>query len=76
MFSNALREYGAVPADRTHTGAAQATEHSTADRAATRRAVDVRRFGWIRPLAGEYAFNFPNVAQRARPGSRLRRRLP
>jgi bacillithiol biosynthesis cysteine-adding enzyme BshC len=25
-------------------------------------AVDVRRFGWIRPLAGEYAFNFANVA--------------
>ena len=62
MFSNALREYGAVPADRTHTGAAQATEHSTADSAATRMAVDVRRFGWIRPLVGEYAFNFSNVA--------------
>jgi bacillithiol biosynthesis cysteine-adding enzyme BshC len=25
-------------------------------------AVDVRRFGWIRPLAGEYAFNFAAVA--------------
>ncbi len=28
----------------------------------TRTAIDVRRFGWIRPLAGEYAFNFPRVA--------------
>jgi bacillithiol synthase len=28
----------------------------------TRTAIDVRRFGWIRPLAGEYAFNFGRVA--------------
>jgi bacillithiol synthase len=28
----------------------------------TRTAIDVRRFGWIRPLAGDYAFNFSNVA--------------
>jgi bacillithiol biosynthesis cysteine-adding enzyme BshC len=28
----------------------------------TRTAIDVRRFGWIRPLAGDYAFNFDNVA--------------
>jgi bacillithiol biosynthesis cysteine-adding enzyme BshC len=62
MFSNALREYGAVPADRTHTGAAQATEPGTAESAATRIAVDVRRFPWIRRLAGDYAFNFANVA--------------
>jgi bacillithiol biosynthesis cysteine-adding enzyme BshC len=27
-----------------------------------RMAVDVRRFGWIRPLAGDYAFNFPRIA--------------
>jgi bacillithiol synthase len=27
-----------------------------------RTAIDVRRFGWIRPLAGEYAFNFGQVA--------------
>jgi bacillithiol synthase len=30
--------------------------------AAARLAVDVRRFPWIRPLAGEYAFNFDRVA--------------
>jgi bacillithiol synthase len=28
----------------------------------TRTAIDVRRFDWIRPLAGEYAFNFARVA--------------
>jgi bacillithiol synthase len=28
----------------------------------TRTAIDVRRFGWIRPLAGDYAFNFSRVA--------------
>jgi len=28
----------------------------------TRTAIDVRRFSWIRPLAGDYAFNFGNVA--------------
>jgi bacillithiol synthase len=60
MFSNALREYGAVSADRTT--AAEATEHKAAKNAATRIAVDVRRFGWIRPLAGDYAFNFSNVS--------------
>jgi bacillithiol biosynthesis cysteine-adding enzyme BshC len=27
-----------------------------------RLGVDVRRFSWIRPLAGDYAFNFKNVA--------------
>jgi bacillithiol biosynthesis cysteine-adding enzyme BshC len=28
----------------------------------TRLAVDVREFGWIRPLAGDYAYNFSAVA--------------
>jgi bacillithiol biosynthesis cysteine-adding enzyme BshC len=28
----------------------------------TRTAIDVRRFSWIRPLAGDYAFNFASVA--------------
>jgi len=27
-----------------------------------RTAIDVRRFSWIRPLAGDYAFNFASVA--------------
>ena len=51
MVWNALREYEAVSADS-----------STAAGEATRLAVDVRRFPWIRPLAGEYAFNFAQVA--------------
>jgi len=29
---------------------------------AARVGVDLRRFGWIRPLASDYAYNFPNVA--------------
>ncbi len=28
----------------------------------TRRGLDVRRFGWIRPLAGDYAYNYSNVS--------------
>ena len=35
---------------------------TTAAAAATRVAVDVRRFPWVRPLAGEYASNFASVA--------------
>ncbi|MGH9372283.1 MAG: bacillithiol biosynthesis cysteine-adding enzyme BshC [Vicinamibacterales bacterium] len=30
--------------------------------AATRLGVDVRRFPWVRPLAGDYAFNFSHIA--------------
>ena len=48
MLQNALREYDPVSADASSTAA--------------RLAVDVRRFPWMRPLAGEYAFNFANVA--------------
>jgi hypothetical protein len=53
MLQNALREYDLVSADASTTAAA----------AATRVAVDVRRFPWVRPLAGEYASNFASVAQ-------------
>jgi bacillithiol biosynthesis cysteine-adding enzyme BshC len=53
MLWKALREYGSVPADPSATAAPGA---------ATRLAVDIRRFSWVRPLAGEYAFNFGNVA--------------
>ncbi|MGH9372423.1 MAG: bacillithiol biosynthesis cysteine-adding enzyme BshC [Vicinamibacterales bacterium] len=35
---------------------------TAASGAATRLAVDVRRFAWVRPLAGDYAFNFGNIA--------------
>jgi bacillithiol synthase len=50
MFQRALREYEAVSSDVAFTGGS------------TRTAIDVRRFGWIRPLAGDYAFNFASVA--------------
>ena len=52
MFQNALREYELVSADASTTAAA----------AAARVAVDVRRFPWVRPLAGEYASNFASLA--------------
>jgi bacillithiol synthase len=42
-----------VPADPT-------TAHAPG--AAARLAVDVRRFPWIRPLAGDYAFDFGSIA--------------
>jgi len=48
MLQKALREYEAVSAE------------STLERAPA--SVDVRRFPWIRPLAGEYAFNFERIA--------------
>ena len=53
MLRNALREYEAVPADSSTAGG---------EVSATRLAVDVRRFPWVRPLAGDYAFNFSKIA--------------
>ena len=53
MVWNALREYDSVSAEPSTTAAPGA---------ATRLAVDVRRIPWVRPLAGDYAFNFSNVA--------------
>ena len=53
MVENALREYDPVSADASSTAAAGTS---------TRLAVDVRRFPWMRPLTGDYAFNFSNVA--------------
>jgi bacillithiol biosynthesis cysteine-adding enzyme BshC len=50
MFYDALREYETVAADTTFVDGS------------TRTAVDVRRFDWIRPLAGDYAFDFEKIA--------------
>lgn len=50
MLQKALREYGAVSAESTLTDGS------------ARVAIDVRRFPWIRPLAGDYAFDFERVA--------------
>jgi bacillithiol biosynthesis cysteine-adding enzyme BshC len=52
----ALREYEPVPAEPISSAA---IDESGRLRAV---AVDVRRLPWIRPLAGDYAFNFANVA--------------
>ena len=50
MICKALREYEAVTAETTFADGS------------TRTAIDVRRFGWIRPLAGDYAFDFAKIA--------------
>jgi len=50
MFYGALREYEAVSAETTFADGS------------TRTAIDVRRFGWMRPLAGDYAFDFAKIA--------------
>ncbi|HVH57728.1 MAG TPA: bacillithiol biosynthesis cysteine-adding enzyme BshC [Vicinamibacterales bacterium] len=47
MFQKALREYEAVP---------------PAEDVASCSGIDVRRLGWVRPLAGEYSSNFATVA--------------
>ena len=55
-FPSALREYDTVSADSA--ASAPATDQAGRLRAS---AIDVRRFPWIRPLAGDYAFNFKQV---------------
>ncbi len=56
-FPTALREYGTVSAD-------SAASVPASDQVGHVRAqpVDVRRFPWIRPLVGDYAFDFARVA--------------
>ena len=54
-FPKRLREYERVPAEPTTSASADPTGRLKAT------AVDVRRFPWIRPLAGDYAFNFKQV---------------
>ncbi|HSC29133.1 MAG TPA: bacillithiol biosynthesis cysteine-adding enzyme BshC [Vicinamibacterales bacterium] len=61
MVSNALRQYGTVASDQVSTATPGPSAAST-EGGSTRLAVDVRRFGWIRPLAGDYAFDFDKVA--------------
>ena len=54
-FRKRLREYERVPAEPTTSASADPTGRLRAT------PVDVRRFPWIRPLAGDYAFNFAQV---------------
>jgi bacillithiol biosynthesis cysteine-adding enzyme BshC len=43
--------------------AASGDASSSLAEGSARTAIDIRQFGWIRPLAGEYAFNFEHVAE-------------
>jgi bacillithiol synthase len=64
MLQKALREYEAVSPESTFDsltdGGARTAGEGSAERSHLR--IDVRRFPWIRPLAGEYAFNFERIA--------------
>jgi bacillithiol biosynthesis cysteine-adding enzyme BshC len=60
MFQKALREYEAVSAETTFADGSARRAEGSSERAAAK--VDVRRFPWIRPLAGDYAFDFDRVA--------------
>jgi bacillithiol synthase len=55
-FQTALREYDTVSAD-------SAASVPASDQVGHVRtlSVDVRRFPWIRPLVGDYAFDFPRI---------------
>jgi bacillithiol synthase len=55
-FPSPLTEYGTVSAEPA--ASAPSVSESGGLNAA---AIDVRRFPWIRPLAGEYAFNFSRI---------------
>jgi bacillithiol biosynthesis cysteine-adding enzyme BshC len=55
-FLNPLREYGTVSAEP----AAPLPDTESPGRLHA-TAVDVRRFPWVRPLAGEYAFNYGSI---------------
>jgi bacillithiol synthase len=59
MIWNALREYETVSAEPTV--AAAPSVPTVFEKGARRVGVDVRRFPWIRPLAGDYANDFSKV---------------
>src|SRR3954447_16868528 len=54
-FPTALREYG-------NTVTAEPSASAPASGRLNVSGIDVRRFPWIRPLAGDYAYNFTQVA--------------
>jgi bacillithiol biosynthesis cysteine-adding enzyme BshC len=61
MLSKALREYDTVSVEPVET----TTDGRRAvlfEKGASRAGVDVRRFPWIRPLSGEYAYTFARIA--------------
>src|SRR4051812_10891517 len=58
MLSKALREYANVSVEPI----TDSPRAPLLAEGATRAGVDVRRFPWIRPLSGAYAYDFPSVA--------------
>ena len=58
MLSKALREYDTVSVEPSTDGRSAVLF----EKGASRAGIDVRRFPWIRPLAGDYAYNFDRVA--------------
>ena len=58
MLSKALREYDTVSVEPSTDGRGAVLF----EKGASRAGIDVRRFPWIRPLSGDYAYNFDRVA--------------
>src|SRR6476646_7709402 len=58
MLSKALREYDTVSVEPSTDGRSAVLF----EKGASRAGIDVRRFPWIRPLSGDYAYNFDRVA--------------
>src|SRR5690349_20473544 len=56
-FPTPLREYAFVSAEPSSSAVTPPAGRLTA------AGVDVRRFPWIRPLAGDYAYNFAKIAE-------------
>jgi bacillithiol synthase len=58
MLSKALREYDTVSVEPSTDGRGAVLF----EKGASRAGVDVRRFPWIRPLSGDYAYHFDRIA--------------
>jgi bacillithiol synthase len=58
MLLKALREYDTVSVEPIADGRSAVLF----EKGASRVGIDVRRFPWIRPLSGDYAYNFDHVA--------------
>ena len=61
MIRRPLREYEAVSPEPVPSMASASAAAADAPGGASPAGIDVRRLGWMRPLVGEYAFNYENV---------------
>jgi bacillithiol synthase len=61
MLSDALRQYRTVSAESSSTTRPGSPFVAALSPGQTRIGIDVRRTGWIRRLAGDYAFNFGRI---------------